>query len=341
MNEKRDNSLKANDFLEKKTVFSVIIPVYNVEKYLHQCVDSVLTQNFNRYEIILVNDGSTDNSGKICDEYAQKYPNIKVIHKQNGGLSDARNFGIKEAKGEYVMLLDSDDFWEGEGVMSDLYNIIQEKERPDLIIHGYTIFSSPENKRKIIVDKSRITSNQFKDDSLSLIVSNVYNSTGCWKIVKKELIIKNDLFFEKNILHEDAAWCFDLLLHIQTYELYDSEFYCYRIGRGGSITTNIKSKNILDLIYTVNKKVIIAEKNNKREDLKLYLNGIYRSVFTHYFLIKDENEKKKVTNQVKLLSKKEFNFKNIKVKHKWIYNVLGYFYSSKIIFSVKKYFIRK
>ena len=137
MNEKRDNRLIANDFLEKKTVFSVIIPVYNVEKYLHQCVDSVLTQNFNRYEIILVNDGSTDNSGKICDEYAQKY-HIKVIHKQNGGLSDARNFGIKEAKGEYVMLLDSDDFWEGEGVMSDLYNIIQEKERPDLIIHGYT-----------------------------------------------------------------------------------------------------------------------------------------------------------------------------------------------------------
>ena len=78
-------------------LFSIIIPVYNVEKYLSQCIDSVLKQDFTDYEIILVDDGSTDNSPNICDEYAEKYTQIKVIHKTNGGLSDARNFGIKEA----------------------------------------------------------------------------------------------------------------------------------------------------------------------------------------------------------------------------------------------------
>lgn len=91
--------------------FSIIIPIYNVEKYLRQCIDSVLAENFLDCEIILVNDGSPDGCGEICDEYANKYSHIKVIHKHNGGLSDARNAGIKEAKGDYLIFLDSDDYW--------------------------------------------------------------------------------------------------------------------------------------------------------------------------------------------------------------------------------------
>ena len=91
--------------------FSIIIPIYNVEKYLRQCIDSVLAENFLDCEIILVNDGSPDGCSEICDEYANKYSHIKVIHKHNGGLSDARNAGIKEAKGDYLIFLDSDDYW--------------------------------------------------------------------------------------------------------------------------------------------------------------------------------------------------------------------------------------
>jgi glycosyltransferase involved in cell wall biosynthesis len=88
---------------------SVIVPVYNVEKYLHRCVDSILAQSFSNFELILVDDGSTDNSGKICDEYAQKYDNIKVYHINNKGVSYARNYGIKKAAGEYILFCDSDD----------------------------------------------------------------------------------------------------------------------------------------------------------------------------------------------------------------------------------------
>ena len=82
--------------------FSVIVPVYNVEKYLNECVDSILSQTFTDYELILVNDGSKDNSGAICDEYAEKDNRVKVVHKENGGLSDARNAGIKVATGDYL-----------------------------------------------------------------------------------------------------------------------------------------------------------------------------------------------------------------------------------------------
>ena len=94
-----------------KPFLSIIIPVYNVEKYLHQCVDSVLAQNLDSFEIILVDDGSPDNAGKICDEYAEKDARVKVIHKENGGLSKARNTGIDAAEGEYIIFLDSDDWW--------------------------------------------------------------------------------------------------------------------------------------------------------------------------------------------------------------------------------------
>lgn len=92
-------------------IFSIIVPIYNVEKYLRCCVDSVLAENFADYEMILVDDGSPDGCGKICDEYAGKYPHIKVIHQENGGLSDARNAGIRAAKGDYLIFLDSDDYW--------------------------------------------------------------------------------------------------------------------------------------------------------------------------------------------------------------------------------------
>ena len=89
---------------------SVIVPVYNLEKYIGRCLDSLINQDFDRYEIIVVNDGSTDNTGKICDEYSDKYDFVKTIHKSNGGVSSARNEGIKAAQGEYVMFVDGDDY---------------------------------------------------------------------------------------------------------------------------------------------------------------------------------------------------------------------------------------
>ena len=96
----------------KETFFSIIIPVYKVEKYLNQCVDGVLSQTFKDYEIILVDDGSPDKSPLICDEYSASDSRVRVIHKPNGGLSQARNEGLNIAKGEYVIFLDSDDYWD-------------------------------------------------------------------------------------------------------------------------------------------------------------------------------------------------------------------------------------
>ena len=119
-------------------LFSVIIPVYNIADYLPQCIDSVLAQDFQDYEIILVDDGSTDGSSEICDKYVLEYEQIKVIHKENTGPSDARNIGIKNAIGDYIIFLDGDDFWQGNTIFFDLSKIIREENHPDLIVYGFT-----------------------------------------------------------------------------------------------------------------------------------------------------------------------------------------------------------
>ena len=113
--------------------FSVIVPVYGVEKYIDQCVQSLLIQTYKNYELILVDDGSPDNCGQICDQYAEKDNRIRVVHKKNGGLSSARNAGLDIAKGEYVIFLDSDDFWDDAEALSGINRNLSESKADVLI----------------------------------------------------------------------------------------------------------------------------------------------------------------------------------------------------------------
>ena len=115
--------------------FSIIVPVYNVEKYLSECIDSILCQTFADFELILVDDGSRDKSGAICDEYAQKDDRIKVIHKENGGQSDARNIGTATSAGEYIIYIDSDDYICGNNFLQEIYD--KSKSGADIICYKY------------------------------------------------------------------------------------------------------------------------------------------------------------------------------------------------------------
>ena len=117
------------------TLVSVVVPVYGVEKYVEKCLDSLSHQSYENIEVIVVDDGSTDRSGDICEEFAKKDKRIKVFHKTNGGLSDARNYGIKRAKGEYVCLVDSDD-WVKSGFVEKMVNVAL-RENADIVVCGY------------------------------------------------------------------------------------------------------------------------------------------------------------------------------------------------------------
>lgn len=175
-------------------LFSIIVPIYDVERYLTQCIESVLAQDYSNYELILVDDGSPDNSIDICTKYAKQYSNIVFIHKINGGVSDARNAGIQIARGEYLMFLDSDDYWEGTTILSNLQNIITENN-PD-VIFNYMSSVYPDKIVNHYINRDKLIGS-FKEDFQGLYQDGIYLGFPFTKIMKRELIFKNQLFFYK------------------------------------------------------------------------------------------------------------------------------------------------
>ena len=317
--------------------FSIVIPVYNVAPYLCECVDSVLAQNFTDYEIILVDDGSTDNSPSICDEYAEKYGQIKVIHKTNGGLSDARNFGIKEAQGNYLMFLDSDDFWNGVIILSEINEIIK-KSNPDLIIHELSCFYDLKRiiPRKFKTKETQNFSYDLKKDLKYLVNNDIYYAAAWNKIIKSEIVKANQLYFPKGKIHEDVAWCADIIPYISSYSLYKKPFYYYRKGREGSLTVQIKPKNIIDLIDIISEKENLLSKINGGLE---YLYGSYMACLDITLLL-EKKERNYCFNKLE-----EFKFllnfhpKRNSLKAKislLIYKVLGLKYGSSLIHYIKK-----
>lgn len=238
---------------------SIIVPVYNVERYLNECLDSVLDcQNIktNDYEVILVNDGSTDGSAEICESYAKKYSQIKYIYQENQGLSGARNTGISAAVGDYLLFLDSDDKLK-ENVLNSLLELVKQKS-PHVILGKASKFSSEDN----FVEPFRVDYRQYMDISNPTnLFKNLDNNELFWfaawlLIVKREFIVSNDLYFYPGIYHEDELWFPSVMLAAKTVSLFNEDFYMYRVNREGSIITNPKIKREFD-------KLLIADQFNE------------------------------------------------------------------------------
>lgn len=186
---------------------SVVIPSYNSIKYLSQCVESVLSQTFKDYEIILVDDGSTDGSEKLCDDYESRYPFISVIHQENAGASAARNAGLKKASGEYVHFIDSDDRLSGDTVYAALADTALDGEvqivffRRERFIEGVEGIDAVQPEYR--------TDGSFKGDVLGYVLREQYPMTLTCpvnKIFLRSFLIDNDLFFSKGLEHEEDEW---------------------------------------------------------------------------------------------------------------------------------------
>ncbi|MGB5920002.1 glycosyltransferase [Arcobacter sp.] len=219
---------------------SVIVPIYNVEIYLEKCLDSVINQTMKDIEIILVNDGSTDNSFKIIHEYTKKDSRIIVINQENKGLGEARNSGIKEANSKYLSFIDSDDFIE-DTMLEELYNIA-EKENSDIVKCRYSRInedSTPTNQFS-----KKVTSN-FNKTYFKDILSLKYPSVAWNALYKKELFSKNNLKFP-DMYYEDIAFIFKLFFFSKSVTFSNSVLYNWRI-REGSITRSINNKQIDDI----------------------------------------------------------------------------------------------
>ena len=198
---------------------SIIVPVYNTEKYLARCIDSILAQTFTDFELILVNDGSKDNSGKICDEYAQKDSRIVVIHKENGGVSSARNKGIDVAQGEWISFVDSDDWISSDFLSSFTYDA-------DLMICGIELFGTKHSQQ--IPDSQHL---QNTTEIYTWLASNCHRGyvPSPWaKVFKTSIIQNNNIAFNTSIIRgEDAIFNFDYIQYCDSIKLFNIASYHY------------------------------------------------------------------------------------------------------------------
>lgn len=229
-------------------IVSVIVPVYNVELYLKRCLDSIIKQTLANIEIILVDDGSTDNSGKICDEFAQKDFRISVIHKKNGGLSSARNAGLNIAKGKYIGFVDSDD-WINQDYYENLYNIAK-KTKSDIVSCKFNKSSKYKENSHIKINENDFTiedGKKFRETYLSSAMKGGISWVPVWSKIYKRRIL-NDIRFEEGMIYEDVMFNWRVLnkenvtISLTSYKGY------YYFKNPKSITNSEFSKKIFDLI---------------------------------------------------------------------------------------------
>lgn len=291
--------------MNKNLLLSIIIPVYNVEKYIKQCVESVLNQEFSDYEIILIDDGSTDQSGIICDQIASKYSNVEAVHKKNGGLSDARNVGIQHANGKYILFIDSDDYI----ALGSIKKIVE-----------YL------NAQPVTIDVMFLEAKKFYEDGMMVPLGDGFElgaleeknkqeileyiaglprfpGSACTKLIRKEVIIRNDLYFKKGLLSEDINWTIELLIKANTFAYCDTDYYYYRQNRKGSITNSVNKKSVESLLYIVKRW---ACENNK----KLYQKEINSFLAYEYMIA--------LYNYAGLCYAERNELKEDFVKYKWI-----------------------
>ena len=294
---------------------SVIVPVYNVEVYLEKCLDSLINQTLDEIEIICVNDGSTDRSGDILECYKKEYPNIKIINKKNGGLSDARNSGLKHVNGKYIGFIDSDD-WAELDMFEKLYNQA-EKYNADICISNYNeVYEDGIKKVDDIEEKYPI-----------LHEASVWN-----KLFKREFIEKNNALFPVGLWYEDNAFTYRLLLSNPVITNISDYLYNYRKVREGSIMNSQASSKIYDM-YKIGDELSEYAKDKCLSDYdKVQFEFIFiRNIFFRQVLKIVKLEK---VNIIKLRQKLKEHYNYIDEKFpNWMNNPIltndskGYFFS--------------
>lgn len=258
---------------------SVVVPIYNVEQYLPQCVDSIISQTLKEIEIILVDDGSPDSSGKIAEKYAKQDSRIKVLHKKNGGLSDARNFGMEAAIGEYISFIDSDD-WIESNMLEDMYKA-SIKNNADVVVAGEIIeYINESYFIKETFEKFHIAtnSNKIKKAVFHMCERGVFNVV--WnKIYKREFIVRNNYKFIKDAMPaEDIIFNCTVFSNIQSLVLMNTAYYHYAKRNVETYVTRYSPNAYNVFLSRYNKfKELFSSLSLNEEEHELWLNKVYIS----------------------------------------------------------------
>lgn len=291
-------------------LISIIVPIYNVEKYLKKCLESIINQNYENIEIILVDDGSTDESGKIADAYQKIDHRIKVFHKKNGGLSDSRNFGLSKSKGKYVSFIDSDDYVAQDFIKTLYDNMLKYNVKISAcsFIHIYEDGTTKHVMKKNILEKYNTT-----EALIYLNTMGYFNASCCNKLFEKELF--TNLKFPTGKISEDLFVIYKLII-LAGGLLFDSKEKYYYRQRKGSITKNaLINYNVIDAA----KEQIDYLKERKLNDI---LPFAYQTLLFSYIgvyntlLCKNELTKKNlIKNELKKIRKK-FTKQNLSLTRK-------------------------
>ena len=301
--------------MKKDVLLTVVIPVYNVEKYLKRCIDSILIQEWKNYNILLVDDGSTDNSPKICDDYVKSYDFISVIHKENGGLSEARNTGVCSANGEYVYFPDSDD-WIEPDTFIELAEAI-ESQKFDIISFNREFVKS---EKDTIVSDSLVTQVfEGKDAFVQILKHSYITGFANDKIYRKSLFIDNKIMFPSGKYYEDLGTNYKLFLLSEKVYATNQKYYHYLIDNPDSITQSWNEKKFRDM-FEFYKEVFYSDfvrSQLNEEELQLlqryYVSGLihilaslYKSkLYKQYIDITDEVKQELLKNRVSLSQMKD------------------------------------
>lgn len=252
--------------------FSVIIPVYNAEEFLLKATDSILKQSYRDLELVLVDDGSRDGSPALCDSIAEKDSRVVVLHKPNGGAASARNEGIRLAKGDYVSFLDSDDYWDDLEILQKVADKLL-KTDADLVEGRLKEFDYSSGAIRMHAPFPDTLQHDLPlEEALRILVSSsAFKVHAGLKFIRRQFILEHDLFFPVGVTCEDILWAIRIIAASPKYACLNAFYYCYRSGRPGSVTSNIREKNIEDYLYVLNASYKAV--SNAPEELKESLYG--------------------------------------------------------------------
>ena len=310
--------------------FSIIIPAYNVADYLENCVESILKQTYDNYEVIIVNDGSTDETGKIADDLSLQFKQINVIHQSNGGASKARNTGMKEVVGDYILFLDGDDFW------SDIYFLDQvaselNKQLVDVVIFGYSYYYDNEIKE---IPVSRL------NDLIEATNFGLFNGPNWNKCISKKLINKG-LSFPEDLVSEDSLYCSSIMKRMESFSVITSTQYMYRQNRAGSLTNVVKERNVLDTLEGISRGLSDEKSLSevKRKALNTYFTISYISILPYAKPYLFNQEIRNLLIQYKYLLKNSSHINNKSFKMTGIFtSIFGINISTRLFSYLLKFY---
>lgn len=257
-------------------LFSIIAPVYNSEKYLAQCIESVLCQTYTNFELILIDDESTDSSYELCQSYSVKDPRVRVVRKKNGGTSSARNAGLDIVTGQYTTFIDNDDYWHDPDALALLATQLEESQADALFYNSVSYYQNTDSFSHV---KEPLSRNQLlslsTEDALKELIQHQLLYRAVWtKVVKTSLIKEHHIYFPEGMRNEDTDWTATLLQHISSLDYCEKTFYVYRKGTGNAQTDTAPNfKIITDLAKILKKHTDTAQSlpQKRREVLYHYL----------------------------------------------------------------------